>query len=204
VRRAATLVEVSVAALLACLVAGMISGLFASAQGSSHRSVESSDAVRSALIAMESIRSDVGRLTLESAGRDIAVLDGGRGLSLHVARPLGDDLWRVDTDAVTYRLDAVDASRRAHRLVRQDSTGRWPLAACLLGDMLVTMVSAGPGTGAAPEAPPRPPGASGSWLEVSLIGVASRDGGATHVESAWLPLAPIAEPLPYVVLEGPR
>jgi hypothetical protein len=185
-RRALTLVEVLIGAAVLFLALAMIWSFFASAGTQTGRSVGSSDAVRSVLIATEFIRYDVARMRLVKATEDLAIFDDGRALSVRVPRDITADFWNYTWDPVTYRLQAVPGTE-AKVLVRQDSKSKTQLANCYLADMLVRTVDVGEASRLQ------------SYLEVSLVGVGGPSSKEMYTSVCLIPLTVWAPPVKYEV-----
>lgn len=195
--RGFTIVEVSIGGVLFVMILGLIWSFFVSGSQQSGRSAESSDAVRSVMIASEFIRYDVARMRLVDPAKDLAIfnpgtdLGAGRGLSIRVPREMTNDFWFYTWDPVTYQLDPIMGTEtmvpRPYQLVRIDSNGRKPLANCYLADMLVNVVDVG--TVSEMQA----------YLEITLVGLGSPGSKAMYTQSQLLPLTLWAPPTKYEV-----
>ena len=102
---------------------------------SSHLADESADAVRSVLIAAEYLRRDMLGDAARGRGADIALIDGGKGLSLRIPEQMGADPWETRYVPVTYRLQPYPGRGHCYRLVREQAGSRITLAACSLSDL---------------------------------------------------------------------
>jgi hypothetical protein len=157
-----------------------------SASQGTAKSVESSDAVRSVLIASEFISDDDARMRLVDPSKDLAIFDDGRGLSVRVPREVGNDFWYYTWDPVTYRLQAIPGTD-SFALVRTDASGSKPLASCLLRDMLVRVVPVGEVSDMQ------------AYLEITLVGVGNASSKAMYTQAQLLPLTLWSPPTKYEV-----
>lgn len=196
-RRGLTIVEVLIAASVFFLAIAMVWSFFVSGSQQSAKSAESSDAVRSVMIASEFIRYDVSRMRLVDPSKDLAIfnpgtdLGVGRGLSVRVPRDMTADYWYYTWDPVTYQLDPImgteNMTPRPYQLVRIDSNGRKPLAGCYLADMLVNVVDVGKVS------------EMQAYLEITLVGLGAPGSKQMYTQAQLLPLTLWAPPVKYEV-----
>jgi hypothetical protein len=185
-RRALTLTEVLIGAAVFFLALAMVWSFFVGAGTQTGRSVESSDSVRSVLIATEFMRYDVARMRLVTSQQDLAIFDDGRGLSVRVPREITGDFWNYTWDPVTYRLQRIPGTLGA-ALIRTDSKGSQKLANCLLRDMLVRIVAVG-------EVNPMQ-----AYLEITLVGMGQPNGKEMYTNACLIPLTLWSPPEKYEV-----
>jgi hypothetical protein len=162
----------------------MTLGLTGAAGRQTARSCEESDAMRSALTGLETVRQDVARMIFQEP-RDMAILEDGRRLSLLVPGDLTQDRWTAQAKAVTFRLVPVAPGQRAFWLSREEEAApSQPLRSCLLADVVFRHVPAGQVSELQ------------DYLEVIIIGLGRTGGGQTYTATALLPLSRITLPLP--------
>lgn len=188
--RAFTLVEIVVGLSIATLTLSMAYSLQLGATRSSTRSGEHAEALRSVMIAMESVRRDLEQMLYQCPQRDLVLiahpeLGENRGVSLRVPDVRnGAGLWGALHVPVTYSLRHVEGPSQAYRLVRTETkTGRETvLKSCLLRDMVVHFV---------PLKTTRSQGLSPyrAYLEVTMVGLGSVTGAVTYTSSMMVPLA---------------
>lgn len=198
-RRGLTLVEVLIGASVFFLAMAMMWSFFVSASQQTGKTADSSDAVRSVMIASEFMRYDVARMRLVDPSKDLAIFNpggdigDGRGLSMRVPREMGADFWYYTWDPVTYELKyplgikVEDYNPRPLQLWRTDSTGSKPLANCWLADMLVRVVPVGEVS------------EMQAYLEITLVGLGSPGSKAMYTQAQLLPLTLWAPPTKYEV-----
>ena len=187
-RRGTTLIEALVASLLAMLLLAMVGELCRAAQQGSAAASESADALRSAQLALEAIRTDLLHMFYQEPDRDLDVLDSGRGLMLNLVTPVTGDPWQVDTAAVYWTIDAIPGTSRVFALVRDDGKTRRTLSGCLLADLVVRGVARS-GDSKSP-----------THLEILAIGAGSLDARRTHTATILVPLPRVVRPA--AVAEG--
>ena len=196
-RRGFTIIEILFGAAIFILIMALVWSFFVSGSQQSKASGESSDAVRSVMIASEFIRYDVARMRLVDPSKDLAIfnpgtdLGVGRGLSMRVPRDMTPDFWYYTWDPVTYQLDPILGTEtmvpRPYQLVRIDSAGRKPLANCYLADMLVNVVDVGKVS------------EMQAYLEITLVGLGAPGSKAMYTQAQLLPLTLWAPPIKYEV-----
>ncbi|MBI4862145.1 MAG: hypothetical protein HY815_18095 [Candidatus Riflebacteria bacterium] len=181
-REAVTVVEALVGANLLLVVVAIIVACWVRAGRSAGTSSDSGDAVRSAVTALEAIRSDVRQMWFRDAARDLAIFDQGRGVSVRVPERLTRDFWTTANVPVTYSLEPVRAGARARRLVRRCGDRVGVVAGCTLADVRF-VYRAGDD-------------AAGHRLEVTVVGLAP-GGKARYVAAASIPMELVGSPAPY-------
>lgn len=178
-RAGQSFVELAVAGGLLALLIGALVGLHFGSARSSRATVESAEAVRSALVALERIRADVRRTYYADAGRDVAVLDGGCGLSVRTVRPVPGDPWRTVNVPVTYRLEPMPGGS-ASRLVRDENGVRATVGGVVLSALSVQFRSA-----------PHPA------LDITAVGTSGTPEGRAVSVSERIPVPMALPPQPY-------
>lgn len=196
-RRGLTIIEVLIGASVFFLAMAMVWTFLVGGTQQTAKSSESSDAVRSVMIASEFIRYDVSRMRLVDPSKDLAIfnpgtdLGVGRGLSVRVPREMTQDFWYYTWDPVTYQLDPImgteNMTPRPYQLVRIDSNGRKPLAGCYLADMLVNVVDVGKVS------------EMQAYLEITLVGLGAPGSKQMYTQAQLLPLTLWAPPVKYEV-----
>jgi hypothetical protein len=181
-RAGVTLVEMSVAAGLFGLLIGTCATLWSTFGSKSRQAIESCDAVHSVAIAAEFIRRDVERMYFQEAQQDLAIPDHGRGLSFRLPQKLQGDLWTVYNEPVSYYLRRVPANVDVFQLIRKDGAGERVIRGCYLEEMLVRYV--------APAGKSRYEG----FLEVTLAGLGTAEGGGHYTGTFLLPVQAIKRP----------
>lgn len=191
-RRAAfTIVEVLIGLALFALVLILVWNFFIGGTQQTQKGADSSDAVRSVMIASEFIRYDVARMRLVDPSKDLAIFKDGRALSVRVPREMTPDFWYYTWDPVTYELappiDSNESPPRYQLLYRTDKDGKKPLANCYLKDMLVKIV------------PIKEVSAMQAYLEVTLVGIGNPTSTTMYTQAQLLPLTLWAPPTKYEV-----
>lgn len=136
--------EVMIAAsLLAAAVSALLQVCGVGLAGST-RTTDNADAVRSALIAIEAIKSDTGRMVVQE-DEDLSVAPDGRGFKLLVpARVAEKDPWGFDAVAVRWSLEPVpNTTERLYHLVRTAGGVARALPGCTLRDLKVRELESG-------------------------------------------------------------
>jgi prepilin-type N-terminal cleavage/methylation domain-containing protein len=190
-RRGYTIVEVMVGLMIMALLMVMIMTFFSSGTSQSTKGADSSDAVRSVMIASEFMRYDIARMRLVDPSKDLAIFKDGRALSVRVPREMTPDFWYYTWDPVTYELappvDSNENPPRYQMLYRTDEHGRKPLANCYLKDMLVKIV------------PIKEVSAMQAYLEITLVGIGNPTSSTMYTQAQLLPLTLWAPPTKYEV-----
>lgn len=166
------LAEILVAAgLLTAAVSAMMS-VASAGIGGTQRTVDNSDAVRSAMLALEAIRADTRSMVVQEA-RDVAILGGGKGLRVLVpARTVDGDPWSFDGQVVKWELAPVNGSPGVYALMRTAGGEQRALPGCWLRDLRVKLLA--PGTLG-----------TGRYLDVSVTAVGA-PGAADAVTLSFL------------------
>ena len=194
-RHALTIVEILIGLSLLVLLFSIVWTFFGSANQQTARSSESSDAVRSVMMASEFIRYDVARMRLVDPSKDLAIFNPGAGmgraLSVRVPQDMTPDFWFYTWNPVTYEmapsLDNQDNPPRYYLLYRTDEKGKKPLANCYLKDMLVRVVPMGEVS------------AMQAYLEITLVGLGGPNSNTMYTQAQLLPLTLWAPPTKYEV-----
>lgn len=205
--RGFTLVEIVVGLAILALLLSMAYAFHLGAARNTALTGEHTVALRSVMVALESLRRDLEQMSYQCPQRDLVLLShpelgDGRGVSLRVPdAPGADDPWRETYVPVTYQLRRVAGSKAAYHLVRtMAASGRETvLANCLLRDMLVHFLP--PGSAGSPGLSPYQ-----AYLEITMVGLGSVDGTATYTASIMVPLAMMRPAGAYtasVPLKGP-
>lgn len=174
-RGGVTLVEATFALALASLAVGTMVCLADAGSRGTTKTVESVDALRSGLLAVEALRRDTGRMVVQQNG-DLAILDGGTGFSFLVPEQSSStDPWSFKTVAITWTL--VPAGKKgAYQLVRRGPAGSAPVRGSWLTDLSVRYCA---------------PGALGSvrpYLSISLTATGSPEARSRRTLSFIVPL----------------
>lgn len=142
-RKGLTLLETTVALALASMaVSGLVRVTDAGLRGTV-RTVDSADAVRSGLLAVEALRADATRMVVQQAG-DLAIPTDGRGISMLVpASAPGNDPWAFAAVPVTFSLAPVATPGKAFELVRSGPDGVRHIRGCWLASLVVRRRPAG-------------------------------------------------------------
>jgi len=182
------------------MVMSIVYAFYVGAAKSTRGSVEYSDAIRSVMIASEAIRRDVSQMLFQRVGRDLAIFDDYRALSVRVPSSTlaevddGSDLWRAEHTPVTYTLEPVQNSKsNAKILIRKETENNREdrLRSCLLQDMFVQYF---PPSSAAESISPLQ-----GYLDIAVIGLASKDSSVKYTTSLLIPLPYMSAPQPYQV-----
>ena len=188
--RGFTIVELVLGLSLTALVLSMAYSFQVGATRETKLTGEHAEALRSVLVAMESMRRDLEQMLYQCPQRDLALLPHpelgpGRAISLRVPDPgEATDPWKALHVPVLYELRRVAGSPHAHHLVRKEAeSGRETvLRSCLLRDMLAHFI------------PLKAQASQGlsryqAYLEITMIGLGSPEGTATYTASMMVPLA---------------
>ena len=189
--RGFTVIEISIALLLAALLIGLLVSLHSGASASTSQSIEYSDALQSVLIASEHLRSDLARLMLEKPSEDLGFLDDYTVLCFRASRRVPDDPWTLLKDPIIYRLQPIPGSKMANWLIKEDS-GKDPerIPGCLLAEMRFRVVA------------PEDARTTTPFLEVLLVGLGSTTGGPRYTVSLLIPLNLVHRPDPHAEPEA--
>lgn len=190
-RRGFTLVEVAVAASIASLVLAMVYVFWVGAATSTGKSVEHSDALRSALLASEIIRSNVQRVALVVPQRDLGILQTGTGFGAHLWDSLAEDMWSWRYHTETLDLTKVPDTEGVFQLSLTTPKGTSTIPGCLLGGLHFMLIE--PGTVSA----------SQGYLQITLVGLGNIKPAATFTSSALIPLTPWSPPAFYRMSKSP-
>ena len=144
-KRGFTLIETLIfAGLLTLFLTG--AGLVArQAMRAMRQSTEHAGAVRSALLAVETIHADAERMLYQCPSRDLAIHRDGQGVSLRVPVDSGaPDLWSGAFTPVSYALVRCPGTP-AYRLERGagDPAHAAPVGGCVLRDLKIALVDGG-------------------------------------------------------------
>lgn len=143
-RRGLFFAEVMIAAgLLAAAISALLQ-VCGVGLASSTRTTDDTDAVRSALIAIEAIKNDTGRMVVQE-DEDLVVAPDGRGFRLLVpARAAESDPWGFDGVGVQWSLQPVpNTTERLYQLVRTAGGVARALPGCWLRDLKVRELETG-------------------------------------------------------------
>lgn len=189
--RGFTLVEVVVAVSIMGLVMAMTYAFWVGAATSTGKSVEHSDALRSALLASEIIRANVQRVALLVPQRDIGVLETGTGFGAHLWDTLSADMWSWRYHTETLDLKKVPDTEGVFQLSLTTPAGTSTIPGCLLGGLHFMLIETGTMS------------ASQGYLQVTLVGLGSTKPAATFTSSALIPLTPWTPPAFYHMSKAP-
>jgi hypothetical protein len=158
------------------MVLGLVVGFQTWASKSSGRTVASTEAQRSVLLAMDVIRRDVQGMCIRPGQDDIKVAADGRSLLLRVVVP-GADVWHNSYHPVSYYLALVKGAA-GYRLMRHDEKGADAIPGCMLGDLFFHLADAG----------------QGLLLELTCRGQAD---GSAYTGSTLIPVSVLSPPPAY-------
>ena len=176
-RAGTSLIEASIAVVLAAMVLNGVTVIASGANGSTARSGSESDALRSVVLATESLQRDIAGMAYQIPDRDLAIFDGGHGVSFRIPSAADSrDLWNISYVPVSYALNPVPGSS-AKFLIRTDSKGARALPGCYLRDLHVVFT---------PQGVMSPVQA---YLNVIVIGLDSPAGKTALTSSFLVPLA---------------
>jgi hypothetical protein len=142
-RTGTSIPEMAICLALVTVILGILGTVKNSVMKQYHLAEETNDAVRSCLVAAEYIRRDVDRMLLSDSGRDIALLDGGRGLGLRIPERLEADLWQTRYVPVFYQLIPDPHHRGMYQLARTCADTTLRVASCNLADLEFRFIRAG-------------------------------------------------------------
>ena len=181
-RRAFTLAETVVAAALCAMLVSIVVTLYLGAARGTHATLEATDALRSALIASEAIRRDVGEMLFQLPARDLVIGPDHKSLAIRVAGSLPEDYYKADYVGLLFRLQPITGSSQYH-LLRDHEGKSEPVAGCLLSDLQFQFIAA------------EEPSPLRAFLQVTLVGSGS-GGATTYTYSMFLPLSRMRPPEP--------
>jgi len=128
---------------------------------------------------------DVSRMRFQDLRRDLAILDGGRTLSLAIPRPLTPDFWSCLHDPVVFALTPVPGAKDAYTLTRQENGKGRTIGGCLLKSLYFRII------------PPGEISALQAYLEVTMVGLGAVGSKTTYTGSVLVPLTLMVVPQPY-------
>jgi len=199
-RAAFSIVEVTIGMAILVMLLAVTHSFHIGATKSAAITGEHSEALRSVVVALESIRRDLEQMIYQCPSRDLALLNhpelgDNRGLSVRVSDgSISSDSWRATFVPVSYALRRVAGSSHAYHLVRTDTNSgkETVLKSCLLRDMLIRHVPLkdGGGKGLSPYQ---------AYLEITMIGLGSLNGQDSYTASMVVPLALMYPAMAYTV-----
>jgi hypothetical protein len=175
------MVELLLGGTIMVILLGLTQSVYQLTARSTVRSNDSSDALRSALLATEVIRQDLRRLVFQQ-DQDLVLPATGRGVSMIIPDRMGRDLWQNSTTPVTYSLEAVHDTAGPFRLIREDRRGRRPVLGCLLKNLNISYVPVGQLTPLQ------------AYLEVTATGLGSTSSRASRTVTTLVPVNRITLP----------
>lgn len=181
-RKAFTIVEIMISVAIFAMVIILVYAFYVGGATSTSKSVDHSDAIRSAVIACEAIRRDLARALYQEPTRDLGIFNNGRGVSVRIpSEPLDENnLWQALHSPVTYTLKDIPGSKGAKYLIRKDDKegggSERQLKGCYLRDILVQYI---------PQGKISPLQA---YLEVTMIGMGNPKNDVTYTTSMLIPM----------------
>ena len=150
--------EICVGIVIVVIIIGALVMLEISVSKNQKASSAANDGMQQVLMAMDVIGDDMQGMVFQQ-GDDLHVGDDLKSVTMLVTKPLGDDLYKVQTERVAYTVEPLGVRGGApYRLYRTDSKGRAAVPGVILGDLRVLLVLSGP------------PFKRQARLEVSVIG----------------------------------
>jgi len=142
-QRAFSIPELCVGVVILGLIAGCLVSIHVNASRNAQKSTAVNDGMQSVMLALDAIGDDVAGMIFQR-GDDLRLGDDLRSVTMLVTKPLGDDLFKVQTERVSYAIEPIGPSGPPYRLARTDSRGRSIVGSVLLADMRVLLVLSGP------------------------------------------------------------
>ena len=180
-RRGTSVVEVLIALAIAAGLAALVSSLLSMGNRMLRTGNDNADGVQSVLLAYELLHRDAARMMFQQPA-DLAIAPDGRSLAMLIARESSSDLWSLDGEAVSYRLEPLPGPRPAFQLVRRDSAGSRPVRGCVLADLHFRF------------APRGELSAQRSFIEVVLVGQSASTRESGYTLRLVLPVIPVRLP----------
>lgn len=174
--------EITIGAAIFVMLLILTWAFYSGGMKSNSKSVEHSDALRSVVIAFESIRRDLARALYQEPTRDLGIFNMGRGVSVRIPSEADpNNLWQALHSPVTYSLKEVpgsDPNNKSHQLVRKDDRDNSEriLKGCYLRDLLVQYIPQG-------QISPLQ-----AYLEVTMIGMGGPKSKAVYTSSMLIPM----------------
>lgn len=143
-RRGFSLPEICVGIVIVALIIGCLVMMQINASKNAKAAAAANDGMQAVTMAMDVIGDDLAGMVFQR-GDDLHIADDLKSITMLVTKPLGDDLFKIQTERVMYTIEPLGLRGGApYRLYRTDSKGRSPLAGVLLGDIRFLLVLSGP------------------------------------------------------------
>lgn len=135
--------EICVGLVIMVLIVGCLVLLQINVSKNAQKSSAANDGMQNVMMALDVIGDDLAGMVFQK-GDDLHVGDDLRSVTMLVTRPLGDDLFHVQTERVSYTIEPIKRGGAPYRLYRTDSRGRAAVGGVLLGDLRVLLIVSGP------------------------------------------------------------
>lgn len=139
-----SIAEICVGIVIVVMIIGCLVMMQINASKNAKAAAAANDGMQAVTIAMDVIGDDLAGMVFQR-GDDLHIGDDLRSVTMLVTKPLGDDLFKVQTERVAYTIEPQGLRGGApYRLFRTDSKGRAAVNGVMLGDLRFLLVLSGP------------------------------------------------------------